>query len=159
MKTVLKIVGVLVLCLAVLLGVLWSTGLPPRETRPGLWIKGKVDTTPVTDWTWTNKVSHIELQTHTWYWLPHSVTIDCLAYKGQLYLSSAYPSTIRHVWNDYVMRNPNVLLKIGDHIYKRKVYLVKDPAVIAGVLAARRKKYPRLKALPGWTIYVFHVVG
>ena len=159
MKTLLKIAGGVLICLIVLLGVLRITGLPPQGHRPGLWIKGKLDTTPVTDWSWTNQIPYIELQTHTWYWLPHSVTINCLAYKGQLYLVSAYPSTTRHIWNDYVMRDPRVRLKIGDHIYDRKVYVVTDPAVIAGVLQARRQKYPRLRILPGWTVYVFHVVG
>ena len=159
MKSLLKIVGGLLVCLIVLLGVLWVTGLPPQGGRPGLWIKGNLVTTPVTDWSWTNQYPYIELQTRTWYLLPHSVTINCLAYNGQLYLVSAYPSTTRHVWNDYVMRDPHVRLKIGDRLYDRTVSVVTDPSVIAGVLQARRKKYPRLKALPNWTIYVFHVNG
>jgi hypothetical protein len=159
MKILLKILGGLLLFLIVLLVVLRITGLPPNGRRPGLWIRGKLVTTPVTDWSWTDKYPYIELQTHTWYFLPHSVTINCLAYMGQLYLVSAYPSNTPHIWNDYVIRDPHVRLEIAGNLYDRTVSVVTDPTVKAGVLQARRKKYPRLKILPNWTVYVFHVVG
>lgn len=160
MKTLLKIVAGIVICLALVLVVLRITGFGPRNRTPGLWIKGHLVTTPVTDWSFTDKYPTIELQTRTWYLLPHSVTIDCIAYNGQLYLVSAYPSTAaHHVWNDYVMRDPHVRLKIGDQLYDRTVSLVTDPTVKAGVLQARTKKYPRLRVLPNWTVFVFHVVG
>ncbi len=158
MKILLKILGGLLVCLALLLGVLRMTGLPPQGHRPGLWIKGNLVTTPVTDWSWTDQYPYIELQTRTWYLLPHSVTINCLSYKGQLYLASAYPSTTRHLWDDYVMRDPHVRLKIGDRLYDRKVYVVTDPALKAAVIQARVIKYPYLKIRPHWTVYIFHVV-
>jgi hypothetical protein len=159
MKTLLKVIGAILACLVLVLVILRFTGFGPHGGTPGLWIKGKLVTTPVADWSFTDKYPTIELQTGTWYLLPHSVTINCISYNGQLYLVSAYPPTTRHDWNDYVMRDPHVRLKIGDQLYDRTVSLVTDPTVKAGVLQARRTKYPRLRVLPNWTVFIFHVVG
>lgn len=159
MRILLKILAGLAIGAIVALVVLRITGLPPQGRRPGLWIHGTAVTTPVADWSWTDRYPYIEIQTQTWYLLPHSVTINCVAYKGELYLVSAYPSTTRHIWNDYVMRDPHVRLKIGDQVYDRTASVVTDPAVKAGVLQARHKKYPQLTVQPGWTVYVFHVAG
>jgi hypothetical protein len=101
----------------------------------------------------------IQLQTQTWYLLPHSVNINCLDYNGQLYLVSVYPAGTRHNWNDNVMRDPHVRLRIAGQIYDRTVSLVTDSAEQEGVLEARHKKYPQLKVLPNSAIHVFRVVG
>jgi len=88
MKTLWKIVGGILVCLVLVLLVLRVTGLEPRDLRPGLWLKGDLVTTPVADWSYTDKYQTIMVQTRTWYLLPHSVTIWCIAYNGQLYLAS-----------------------------------------------------------------------
>jgi hypothetical protein len=158
MKTLLKIVGAILACLALALVVLRITGLNPHGRTPGLWLTGDVVTTPVTDWSFTEKVPNIELQTQSWYLLPHSVTINCLDYNGQLYVSSVFPAGTPRSWNDNVMRDPHVRIKIGDKLYDRTLSLVTDPAEINGVLEARAKKYPRLKVPPNATIHIFHVI-
>jgi hypothetical protein len=159
MKTLLKTVGVILLCLIVLLVVLRITGFGPHDRIPGLWLKGDVVTTPVTDWSFTDKIPVVQIQTQTWYLLPHSVNINCLDYNGQLYLVSVYPAGTTHTWNDNVMRDPHVRLKIGDQIYDRTLSLVADQAEQEGVLETRHKKYPQLRIPPNPTIHVFHVVG
>jgi hypothetical protein len=113
----------------------------------------------VTDWSFTDKIPVVQIQTETSYMLPHSVNINCLNYNGQLYLVSVYPAGTAHTWNDNVIRDPHVRLKIGDDIYDRTVSLVTDPAEQEGVLQARHNKYPQLKVPPNSTIHVFHVVG
>jgi hypothetical protein len=158
MKTLLKIVGAILACLALALVVLRITGLNPHGRTPGLWLTGDVVTTPVTDWSFTEKVPNIELQTQSWYLLPHSVTINCLDYNGQLYVSSIFPAGTPRSWNDNVMRDPHVRIKIGDKLYDRTLSLVTDPAEMNGVLQARAKKYPRLKVPPNATIHIFHVI-
>ena len=92
MKMLLKIVGGILVCLALVLVVLRITGLNPHDRIPGLWLTGDLVTTPVTDWSFTDKVPNIKLQTQSRFLLPHSVTINCLAYNGQLYVSSTYPA-------------------------------------------------------------------
>ena len=94
--------------------VLRITGLDPHGRIPGLWLSGELVTTPVTDWSFTENVPTIKLQTQTRFLLPHSVTINCLDYNGQLYVSSVYPAGTPRSWNDNVMRDPHVRIKIGD---------------------------------------------
>ena len=158
MKMLWKIVGAVVLCLILLLVVLRITGLSPRDRTPGLWLTGNLVTTPVADWSFTDKYPTIKLQTRTWYGLPHSVTINCIAYNGQLYLTSTFPTGTHRSWNDNVLRDPRVRVKIGDQLYDRTLALVTDPAEQEGELKARAKKYPQLKIAPNATIHVFHVV-
>ncbi len=147
MKIAWKILAAIVACLAVALIVLRITGLEPKDRRPGLWLKGNLVTTPVTDWSFTDKVKNVELQTRTWYLLPHSVRINCVAYNGQLYLSTVNPPGVYapHSWNVNVARDPHVRLKIGNQLYDRTLSFVTDPAEKAAVLQARVKKYPELK--------------
>jgi hypothetical protein len=159
MKRLLQSLGIIVVCLILILIVLRVTGFGPHARTPGLWLKGNVVTAPVTDWSFTDKIPVVQLQTETWYLLPHSVNINCLNYNGQLYLVSVYPAGTAHTWNDNVIRDPHVRLKIGDQIYDRAVSLVADPAEQEGVLRARHNKYPQLKVPPNSTIHVFHVVG
>jgi hypothetical protein len=159
MKRLLQSLGIIVVCLILILIVLRMTGFGPHARTPGLWLKGNVVTTPVTDWSFTDKIPVVQLQTETSYVLPHSVNINCLNYNGQLYLVSVYPAGTAHTWNDNVMRDPHVRLKIGDDIYDRTVSLVTDPTEQEGVLQARHNKYPQLKVPPNSTIHVFHVVG
>jgi hypothetical protein len=113
----------------------------------------------VTDWSFTDKVPNIKLQTESWYGLPHSVTINCLSYNGQLYVSSVFPAGTPRSWNDNVMRDPHVRVKIGNNLYDRTMVQVTDPAEREAVLQARAKKYPDLKIPPNATIHIFHVVG
>lgn len=162
MKILLKVVGVIVVCLAVLLVVARTTGFDPNQRRPGLWLKGDLITTPVTDWSFTDQVPNLKIQTNTWYGIPHSVTINCVSYKGQLYLDSFYAAGLTYPhgrsWNENVARDPHVRLKIGDKLYDRTLVLVTDPAETTAVNAAKEKKYPTLKLPPGGTIVLFHVV-
>jgi hypothetical protein len=159
MKRLLQSLGIIVVCLILILITLRITGFGPHARTPGLWLRGNVVTTPITDWSFTDKIPVVQLQTVTWYLLPHSVNINCLNYNGQLYLVSVYPAGTAHTWNDNVIRDPHVRLKIGDQIYDRTVSLVTDPAEQEAVLQARHNKYPELKVPPNSTIHVFHIVG
>lgn len=149
MKLLLKIVGSIVIVLILALVVLRITGLGPQERRPGLWLKGNLVTTPVTDWSFTDKDQTLQIQTRTWYLLPHSVNAICISYNGTLYISSTYaaglpPFPNGRSWNQDVARDPHVRLKIGDNLYDGTVALVTDPAEIQGVAASQAKKYSAL---------------
>ena len=163
MKTLSKIIGAIIVCLILFLGVTRVTGFEPHNRTPGLWLKGNLITTPVADWSFTDNIPKVKLQTQTWYLLPHSVTIDCAAYDGQLYLWSVYPAGTSRSWNDNALRDPRVRIKIGNEVYDRTLSLVTDPVEQEHVLQARSKKYPELrselKARPNSTVHVFHVAG
>jgi hypothetical protein len=159
MKMLLKIAGGILVCLALVLVVLRITGLNPHDRIPGLWLTGDLVTTPVTDWSFTDEVPTIKLQTQSRFLLPHSVTINCVAYNGQLYVTSTYAAGPPRSWNENVFRDPHVRIKIGDKLYDRTLLLVTDPAERQGLLEAKAKKYPQLKTPANSTTNVFHVIG
>jgi hypothetical protein len=163
MKTLLKVAGAILICVVLLLVVLSITGLEPRQRTPGLWLKGELVSTPVADWSFTDQVSTVEVQTRTWYGIPHSVTTYCVAYHGQLYLDSFYPPGVEYPhgrsWNENVARDPHVRIKIGDKLYDRVLIHVTDPAEKAALRELKAKKYPQLKIPPDPQVHLFHVVG
>ena len=163
MKTLLRIVGIVVVCLVLLLIVLSITGFEPRERTPGLWLKGNLVTTPVTDWSFTDQVSQVEVQTRSRFLIPHSVTTYCVALNGQLYLDSFYPPGVEYphgrTWNENVARDPHVRLKIGSNLYDVTLVHDTDPADKAAVLQLVAKKYPQLKIPPPERVQLYHVVG
>src|SRR5215467_2948532 len=149
MKALWKVVGVIVVCLVLLLLVLSTTGFGPHGNMPGLWLKGDLVTTPVADWSFTDSIETVNVQTRTRYLLPHSVTTYCVAYNGQLYLTSVYRAGLTYPhgrsWNEDVARDPHVRIKIGNQLYDRTLSRVTDETLRQNVLAAKRKKYPQQK--------------
>jgi hypothetical protein len=151
MRQLVKIVGSIVIGLAVVLLLLSVTGFepkdcPPRDKSlsckvPGLWLKGEPVTTPVTDWSFTDQIPQIKIQTQTPYLLPHSVTIWCAVYNGNLYVTSYRGRQ----WVEDIIRDPSVRLKIADKVFDRTLSIVDDPAEKAGVLQAKGRKYPQWK--------------
>ncbi len=159
MKTLAKVLLGLLVAIVLVLVVLRITGLDPHNRIPGLWLTGTLVTAPVNDWSFTDNVPQIHLQTETWYFLPHSVTINCIAFNRQLYVASVYPGKGPRAWNEDVMRDPHVRIQIGHQLYDRTLTLVADPAEKQAVLQARAKKYPQLKIPKDATIRVFRVIG
>ena len=172
MKILGKIVGGILIFLVLLLVVLRVVGLEPRDNRPGFWLKGNLVTIPVTDWSFSDKYPTIMLQTRTWYLLPHSVTITCVSYHGQLYLTSGYGKGVQYPngrsWHRDIVRDPYVRLKIGDQLYDAVIsYVVTDPAEKDPVLDAKAKKYPPYgnyqnptrKPAPGSTVVLLKVTS
>jgi hypothetical protein len=163
MKKLLKIAGVILVVLVLALAGLRITGLNPHGRTPGLWLTGNLVTTPVTDWSFTDKILTDEVQTRTWYLIPHSVTTYCVSYNGQLYLDSIYRGKIEYPhgrsWNENVARDPHVRIKLGNHLYDRTLVYVTDPAERKAVLKAKAKKYPHLKVPADATVQIFRVVG
>jgi hypothetical protein len=157
MTKILKVLGAVVICLVLVLLVLRVIGLDPHERRPGLWLKGDVATTPVTDWSYTDKYKTVKVQTSSWYLIPHSVTTFCIAYNGQLYLATTRTDTRQ--WSRNVARDPHVRLKIGDQLFDRSLSVVTDPAEREAVLQARAKKYSQQYPPPGPPFTVYHVVS
>jgi hypothetical protein len=163
MKKLAKIVGGTIIVLVAVLLLLSVTGFEPKGCPPtdrslscrvpGLWIKGEPVTTPVSDWSFTDKIPEIKIQTETPYLLPHSVTIWCAAYNGNLYVTS-YRG---RMWAEDIIRDPRVRLKIGDQVFDRTLSVVNDPAEKAAVLQAKGKKYPQWKVPAVSTATVFRV--
>ena len=162
MKRLFIVVGsVLVVGSILAILVLRVVGLDPKERRPGLWLSGSVVTTPVTDWSFTDKYPTIFVETRTWYGIPHSVTTSCVSHDGRLYLTSVYREGAQFpgdkFWNRNIVRDPHVRLKIGDQLYDRTLSLVTDAAERQAVLQSKQRKYPRQRLSDKSTTYVFAV--
>jgi hypothetical protein len=138
------------------------TGLPPghpsaaeyanagRSARPGLWLKGEVVREAVTDWDWVNQFGDAfseqatELETRTWYGIPHSVTVLLVPDGDKLYLQSS-AQTFRlnrefpagKAWWRNVERDPRVRLKIGGKLYEMTVVLIQDRAEVKRLRGGR----------------------
>ena len=153
--------SVLVVGLVLAIVVLRVAGLDPKERRSGLWLSGHLVTTPVTDWSFTDKYPTIFVETRTWYGIPHSVTTSCVSHDGRLYLTSVYREGAQFpgdkFWNRNMVRDPHVRLKIGKQLYDRTLSLVTDAAERQAVLQSKQKKYPRQQVSDKSTVYVFAV--
>jgi hypothetical protein len=162
MKTLLRIVGIVVVCMVLLLVVLRVTGLNPHGdtpgpgSYPGLWLNGTLVTTPVADWSFTDSIQTVKVQTNTWYLIPHSVTTWCIAYNGQLYLATSGAAT--REWPRNVARDPHVRLRIDGKLYDRTLMVVTDPAEREAVLQVRAKKYLQKYPPVGQTFTVYRVM-
>src|SRR3984957_13342072 len=145
------ITGIIVIMTVTLL-TLRVTGLEPEYldlnqlrahnmiARPGLWLKGEVVTTPVTDWSFVDKVEHpgrtintVLVETRTPYFIPHSVRTIPSVRDGRLYIRShqdrmdlQFPHD--KSWTSNVARDPRVRIKIGDKLYEATMVLVTDRA-------------------------------
>jgi hypothetical protein len=122
-----------------------------------------VVTTPVADWSFTDKISTVKVQTRDRLGLPYSVATYCVSYDNQLYLTSVYQPGLppyprgRH-WNENVARDPHVRIKIGDQLYDRILVYVTDPDLRDAVIRNKAKKYPKQVIAPGSFINVFHAI-
>jgi len=163
MKLLLKIVGGIVVLLIVALIILRITGFPPKDRRPGLWLTGPVNTSPVNDWAFTDQYYTIQVETHPWYGIAHSVNTFCIAANGQLYLASIHPASAPYpgprVWDQIVARDPHIRLKMGGQIYDRVLVHVTDPAEHDAVIQAQTKKYPKYKYGKDMDFNVFRVTN
>src|SRR6202167_4707509 len=142
----------IVVILAVALLTLRTTGLEPEYldlnqlrahhmiARPGLWLKGELVTTPVTDWSFVQQVSHpgqslntVLIETRTPYFIPHSVRTIPTVRNGELFIRSHQdrmdvPFPNDKSWTSNVARDPRVRIKIGDKLYDATMVLVADRA-------------------------------
>jgi hypothetical protein len=113
------------LALAALGSACW---LEPKGARPGFGISGELSTETVADWSFTDEIEEIVIETRTWYRLPHSVTIWCASIDGELYVGAGFPDypKERH-WVTAVKRDPNVRLRIAGKLYERRLERIDDP--------------------------------
>jgi hypothetical protein len=141
-KVILRILLGTVALLALALLIARFAGLNPSGPRPGLWLSGKLITTTVADWSFANSYPTIEVQTRTWYLIPHSVTIWGVGYEGHLYLQAIGS------WKHNVVRDPHVRIRIGNDLYDRTVQYVTDSAEYWVVARNMNKKYGNKWPLP-----------
>lgn len=170
-----KIIGLVTLIIVVLAIVLnfaimtSSRALPPNwVSLPrsvvgmyhgdlGFWLTGDLVTTPVSDWSFTDAVPTVRIETRTWYLIPHFVRTDIARNGAQLYLCSEYfaPATGKpdlrddfpeaRFWNRMVVRDPRIRVKIGNRLFAMRAYPLSDPNEMAVASQAFLSKYADLR--------------
>ena len=116
--------------------------LEPKGERPGFGLSGELTTEPVTDWSFTDEIEEIAIETRSWYRLPHSVTIWCVSIDGELYVGADYPDYPEEShWVSAVKRDPNVRLGIAGKLYERRLELITDPEKVDSLERAYATKY------------------
>jgi hypothetical protein len=94
----------------------------PSGERPGFGIGGEVTHVRVDDWSFTDEIEEILIETRTWYGIPHSVTIWCVSIQGDLHVGASFPDLPdERQWVSNVKRDPNVRLAIGGRVYERRL--------------------------------------
>jgi hypothetical protein len=143
------LIGIVVLVLFTLR----LTGLEPADnganSRPGLWLPGEVDTSPVTDWSFTDRIPRMMIETRAPYLLPHSVTTNSFSRDGQLYMTATYSRGMvfpkGKFWTANVARDPRVRVKIDGRVYEMTLVLIADRAEAEAVLESKWQKYPEMR--------------
>jgi hypothetical protein len=123
----------------------------------GFWLTGDPVTTRVTDWSFTDTISNVQIETRTWYFLPHVVRTDIARDDAQLYLFSEYfapaPGQPDHrddfpnarFWNRMVVRDPNIRVKIGNRLFQMRAYPLTDPSRMTVARQAFLSKYDDIR--------------
>ena len=133
-------------------------GCEPKDVKPGLWLSGDVVEELVTDWTFTNDVEEVFIQTKTWYLIPHSTTIWCAEMGGDLYIGSyGEGEDEKKRWEKNVARNPDARLRIDGKLYDVTVTPVTGARIIGRLDARYNEKYDMEDVfgddLPKWWYY------
>jgi hypothetical protein len=123
----------------------------------GFWLRGDPVKTPVTDWSFTDAIPTIQIETRTWYLLPHFVRTYIARNGPELYLFSEYfapkPGQRDYrndfpkarFWNRMVVRDPRIRVKIGDRLFEMRAYPLRDSSDAAAARQAFLDKYPDVK--------------
>ncbi len=135
MGCLLKGIGALLLVALVLFGALLG-GLGPLEYLPGGVLWGPVREAPE-DWSFTNAVAQVELQTHVGP-LPWAVTTWVMADGADLFIGA---SECERIWTHRVMEDPEVRVRIEGDVYELRARLVEDRAVTARIAPILLSKY------------------
>ena len=92
----------------------------PADRRPGTWLSGTDSPAPA-DWSVLSEHPEVWLQTSTWYGIPHSVTVVAAPSGDSVFVPSIFDDPSAEFpakfWNDNIVRDPDVLLKVGDLLY------------------------------------------
>lgn len=144
------------LVVAFMFGLAQSGCAQPRDERPGYRLSGEVSPAHIKDWSFSNEIDEIFIQTTPWYGIPHSATIWCAEVDGQLYIGSYGPGGKKR-WEHNVLRNPNAKLRLAGTLYEVTITPIADGGMGAALDAAYAKKYDMAEVfgedIPEWWYY------
>ena len=145
--------------LAFLVFLISGSACQPKDVSPGLWLSGDVVENTVDDWTFTDDIEEIFIQTQTWYLLPHSTTIWCVELNGELYIGSYAEESAeeKKVWENNVVRNSAARLGIDGRLYEVSVVPVTNADTTSALDTRYAEKYDMAEVfgehVPEWWYY------
>ena len=115
----------------------------PTVVLPGGELSGTVASGTVSDWSFSNDTSTVQLETRPS--RPYSINVWGVSSGPAFYITSESWRTAVGLgdarWVGHIADDPRVRLRIGETIYERKAVRVQDGAELASVLTLFQKKY------------------
>lgn len=111
-------------------------GAGPIGPLPGGALWGEMRE-PAQDWSFTDAIGEIELQTHVGP-LPWSVTTWVLSSEGELFVAAG---NCDRVWTHRVMEDPDIHLRISGVVYEMRAWQETDRTVSARLAPVVLSKY------------------
>ena len=146
MRSLLRIVGALIVVLLLLIGGLligarFADG-PIAIIAGGPFRTGTLVSGPEPDWSFVDGVQEVEFQLLD---PARSRTTWILQHDGKAYIPSGYMTTwwgkLWKRWPHEAEKDPRILLRIGDKLYERKLVRIQDGPAVAPLLAQLSQKY------------------
>ena len=130
-------------------------GCQPEDETPGRWLDGEAALEWVDDWSFTNEIEEIFVETRPWYGIPHSTTIWCVELGGDLYVGSYGDE--KKTWEKNLVPEAQARLAISGKLYDVTLQQVEDPGRVAALDAAYAQKYDMADVfgdeIPAWWYY------
>ena len=118
------------------LAALFLLGIGPCGRLPGGKLMGDEDASPVADWSFVNEAGLCALEVNPAG--PHSVTVNCMAWRGRLFVSCAYCEG--KTWSTFAMRDARGRVEVAGRIYPVDVRPVQAAEVLDSAWLARAAK-------------------
>ncbi|HIG43483.1 MAG: DUF2255 family protein [bacterium] len=135
---------------------LMSLACQPRDVQPGLWLSGDEVNQQIDDWGFTDEIEEIYVETKPWYGIPHSTTIWCVVFAGELYIGSY--GVEKKAWENNLAQDPEARLGISGKLYKVAVSRVTDKEIAENLNIAYNRKYDMEEVfgneVPEWWFYL-----
>lgn len=113
-----------------------SLGIGPCGPLPGGALSGDEVTSAVRDWSFANEVPRCAVEVRPA--SPHSVTVNCMAWQGRLFVSCSKCAPKR--WSRYALEDADGRVRVGEHVYPVSLRRVEEPAELDAVWRARAAK-------------------
>jgi hypothetical protein len=104
--------------------------IDPDEQRPGTRLSGDW-ASEAPNWLALGERAQLQVQTHPWYGIPHSVTTTSFVVDGTLYVPCARCPTKR--WPKNVAQDPQVVIKANGQLYAGLAERVTDVAILHAI--------------------------
>ncbi len=141
--------------LAALVLLILFVACQPKDTRPGLWLRGETPAELVTDWSFAAAAEEIFVETRPWYGIRHSTTIWCVVLDNVLYIGSYGDE--KKSWEKNIARNREARIRIDGVLYEVAVTPVTNKKLGSALDAAYNAKYDMVDVfgedVPPWWYY------